>query len=259
MNVRHPMVVLHLFSIKNIFYEKIDLSLVFFMWRYVFIRICGLIFLYDNFAKQRQFIRQFRKTTTIYTTISQKNDNLYDNFAKQRQVLTLIDESLVVGLSPFNLTANVSDDMNITVNWKQPVTAIDVNDTYYQLTRQCQPYELHKSTYIDNITFAGKPVVTSCPYCKSFTCKIELCLMQKHTPGKKYCAHIFKKMKSATEPPSMPPTIEKVIGGRESVWDLILTIVIIFEGGVGSKLSVPHFPIFGISASTFLSELKQID
>ena len=107
--------------------------------------------------------------------------------------------------------------MNITVNWKQPVTAIDVNDTYYQLTRQCQPYELHKSTYIDNITFAGKPVVTSCPYCKSFTCKIELCLMQKHTPGKKYCAHIFKKMKSTTEPPSMPPTIEKVIGGRESV------------------------------------------
>ena len=195
----------------------------------------------------------------FYTTISQNNNNLYDNFAKQRKVLTLIVESLVVGLSPFNLTATVSDDMNITVNWKQPVTAIDVNDTYYQLTRQCQPYELHKSTYIDNITFAGKPVVTSCPYCKSFTCKIELCLMQKHTPGKKYCAHIFKKMKSTTEPPSMLPTIEKVIGGRESVWDLILTIVIICEGGVGSKLSVPHFPIFGISASMFLSELKQID
>ena len=67
----------------------------------------------------------------FYTTISQNNNNLYDNFAKQRKVLTLIVESLVVGLSPFNLTANVSDDMNITVNWKQPVTAIDVNDTYY--------------------------------------------------------------------------------------------------------------------------------
>ena len=27
MNVRHPMVVLHSFSIKNIFYDKMDLSL----------------------------------------------------------------------------------------------------------------------------------------------------------------------------------------------------------------------------------------
>ena len=144
----------------------------------------------------------------FYTTILQNNEIVF----------TLSDESLVVGLSPLNLTANVSDDMNITVNWKQPDNAATGdNDTYYQLKRQCQPYELHKSTYIDNITFAGKPVVTSCPYCKSFTCKIELCLMQKYTPGKKYCANIFRKMKSTTEPPSMPPTVVEVIGGRESV------------------------------------------
>ena len=30
MNVTHPMVVLHSFSIKNIFYEKMDLSLFYF-------------------------------------------------------------------------------------------------------------------------------------------------------------------------------------------------------------------------------------
>ena len=131
-------------------------------------------------------------------------------------------DGFLVGLSPFNLTANVSDDMNITVNWKQPVTATDVNDTYYQLTRQCQPYELHKSTYIDNITFTGKPVETSCPYCKGFICKIKLSLIQKHSPRKKYCANVFKKMRSFTEPPSMPPAVVKVIGGRDSVWDLIL-------------------------------------
>ena len=33
MNVRHPMGVLHSFSIKNIFHEKMDLMLLFFVWR----------------------------------------------------------------------------------------------------------------------------------------------------------------------------------------------------------------------------------
>ena len=132
-------------------------------------------------------------------------------------MLNLFDEFLV-GLSPANLRANVSDDINIAVNWKQPdVIASNGNDTYYQLIRQCQPYELHKSTYIDNITFADKPVKTSCPYCKGFICKIELCLIQKHPPGKKYCAYVFKKMTSTREPPSMPPTFVMVIGGRDSV------------------------------------------
>lgn len=130
-------------------------------------------------------------------------------------MLNLFDEFLA-GLSPVNLTADISDDMNIAVNWRQPdVIATDDNDTYYQLTRQCQPYELHNMTYIDNVTFTGKPVNTSCPYCKGFTCKIDLCLIQKHAPEKKYCAHVFKKMKNATEPPSMPPTLESVTVGTD--------------------------------------------
>ena len=43
MNVRHPMGVLHSFSIKNIFYDKMDLRL--FYFDVAFLEICKIQFL----------------------------------------------------------------------------------------------------------------------------------------------------------------------------------------------------------------------